>query len=186
MARGQLRHTPGGTARSSGRRCQWAVRGVHGRMTPDGPGATPAYAGGHGAFKWAEVPVGGPGRAWANDAAGHCKQPPLPDPACCTCGTLYRNFHFFCNADPPELCCTLPTATYCAALGVKVHDFPGSKLLLVAFRAVFSRDPLFLFLKNFAEILISDLFLTFLFLEIRSRSRLPHLISRNLRSNFCG
>ena len=77
----------------------------------------------------------------------HCKQPPLPDPACCTCGTLYRNFHFFCNADPPELCCTLPTATYCAALGAKVHDFPGSKLLLVAFRAVFSRDPLFLFLK---------------------------------------
>ena len=130
--------------------------------------------------------MGGPGRAWANDAAGHCKQPPLPDPACYTCGTLYRNFHFFCNADPPELCCTLPTATYCAALGVKVHDFPGSKLLLVAFRAVFSRDPLFLFLKNFAEILISDLFLTFLFLEIRSRSRLPDLISRNLRSNFCG
>ena len=41
---------------------------MHGRMTPDGPGATPAYAGGHGAFKWAEVPVGGPGRAWANDA----------------------------------------------------------------------------------------------------------------------
>ena len=113
---GQHRHGDSGS-RSVGwghafkwaRRCQWAIRGVHhGRMTPDGPGAPPAYGVGVRRMAWG-LACSRLGSARRNsDSEGQQQKTTFTGLAwlVARAGPYIGVFIFFCNANPPELCYT--------------------------------------------------------------------------------